>query len=189
MIAKFYNKFDELHEQSVATALAKSPNREQLKQEVKYRIPPRWTKKFHKYDIVDINVENASRPGIVQERGKVNKPGRVAKRESLEQEVQLRILRNAATTGLAPESSSALEKRLSGEEAPLSNTLLKSNIDSGKLDGIGIDGKGGNPFIDDAESTDVSKAGSPTKMMDARSSMRDRALYDWSEVAYLFEDG
>ena len=34
MIAKFYNKFDELHEQSVATALAKSPNREQLKQEL-----------------------------------------------------------------------------------------------------------------------------------------------------------
>jgi hypothetical protein len=28
MIAKFYNKFDELHEQSVATALARSPNRE-----------------------------------------------------------------------------------------------------------------------------------------------------------------
>ena len=28
MIAKFYNKFDELHEQSVNQALAKSPNRE-----------------------------------------------------------------------------------------------------------------------------------------------------------------
>ena len=66
--------------------------------------------------------------------------------------------------------------------------MLKSNIDSGKLDGL--DGKRGSPFPqDDAESTDVSKAGSPTKLGDARSSMRDRALYDWSEVAYLFEDG
>jgi len=27
MIAKFYNKFDELHEQSVSLALAKSPNK------------------------------------------------------------------------------------------------------------------------------------------------------------------
>jgi hypothetical protein len=56
MIAKFYNKFDELHEQSIVQALAKSPNKELLKNEVKYRIPERWTKKFHKHDIIDIQL-------------------------------------------------------------------------------------------------------------------------------------
>ena len=39
MIAQFYNKFDELHEQSLTAALAKSPNRTTIKNEVKYRIP------------------------------------------------------------------------------------------------------------------------------------------------------
>ena len=72
MIAKFYNKFDELHEQSVNQTLAKSPNKDQLKNEVKYRIPERWTKKFHKYDIVDINIYK-KKPPILNERGKVNK--------------------------------------------------------------------------------------------------------------------
>ena len=46
MIAQFYNKFDELHEQSLTQALAKSPNKVMIKNEVKYRIPERWTKKF-----------------------------------------------------------------------------------------------------------------------------------------------
>jgi hypothetical protein len=48
MIALFYNKFDELHEQSLTQALAKSPNKMMIKNEVKYRIPERWTKTFHK---------------------------------------------------------------------------------------------------------------------------------------------
>ena len=52
MIAQFYQKFDELHEQSLSQALARSPNKVTLKNEVKYRIPERWTKKFHKEDIV-----------------------------------------------------------------------------------------------------------------------------------------
>ena len=85
MIAKFYNKFDELHEQSVNVALAKSPNRQQMKNEVKYRIPDRWTKKFHKYDIVDINIYN-QKTGIVQERGKVNVAARVDHREQVERD-------------------------------------------------------------------------------------------------------
>jgi hypothetical protein len=76
MIAKFYNKFDELHEQSINQALAKDPNREQLRNEVKYRIPERWTKRFHKYDIVDINIYN-DKTGIVGERGRVNKEKKV----------------------------------------------------------------------------------------------------------------
>lgn len=52
MIAQFYQKFDELHEQSISQALARSPNKVHLKNEVKYRVPERWTKKFHKEDII-----------------------------------------------------------------------------------------------------------------------------------------
>jgi len=48
-----------------------------LKQEVKYRIPERWTKKFHKYDIVDINIFN-KKSGIEHERGKINQAMKVA---------------------------------------------------------------------------------------------------------------
>jgi hypothetical protein len=56
MIARFYDKFDELHEQSVNQALARSPNKAQVKNEIKYKIPERWTKKFHKHDIVPLNL-------------------------------------------------------------------------------------------------------------------------------------
>lgn len=52
MIAQFYNKFDELHEQSLSQTLARSPNKQSIKNEVKYRIPDRWTKPFHKEDIL-----------------------------------------------------------------------------------------------------------------------------------------
>jgi len=52
MIARFYNKFDELHEQSVQAALAKSPNKLLVKNEIKYKIPERWTRPFHKHDII-----------------------------------------------------------------------------------------------------------------------------------------
>jgi len=92
MIARFYNKFDELHEQSVAQALAKSPNKEQLKKEVKYRIPERWTRKFHKYDIVDINIYN-QKTGIQQERGKVNKAQRAAQAQAQDHTNQMRMYR------------------------------------------------------------------------------------------------
>ena len=100
MIAKFYNKFDELHEQSVSQALAKQPNMEQLKNQVKYRIPERWTKKFHKYDVVDINIYN-EKTGIVQERGKINKAEKIAEREIHEKQVQQKIMNN--TNLLKPE--------------------------------------------------------------------------------------
>lgn len=56
MIARFYNKFDELHEQSLIQALAKSPNKQQVKNEVKYKIPERWTKRFHLHDIVPLKM-------------------------------------------------------------------------------------------------------------------------------------
>lgn len=57
MIAQFYNKFDELHEQSLTTALAKSPNKQSIKNEVKYRVPEQWTKKFRKSDILSAEVQ------------------------------------------------------------------------------------------------------------------------------------
>lgn len=52
---------------------------DQLKNEVKYRIPERWTKKFHKYDIVDINVY-LNKPGISDERGKINRAEMIKER-------------------------------------------------------------------------------------------------------------
>jgi len=71
MIAQFYNKFDELHEQSLTAALAKSPNKQNIKNEVKYRIPTRWTKNFHKQDVVSMDIYKDG--SIAQERGRVNK--------------------------------------------------------------------------------------------------------------------
>jgi hypothetical protein len=60
MIAQFYNKFDELHEKSLMSALASQPNRTVIKNEVKYRIPDRWTKKFNKHDIVSLDLLKGS---------------------------------------------------------------------------------------------------------------------------------
>lgn len=78
MIAQFYNKFDELHEQSLSAALSRSPDKNTIKNEVKYRIPERWTKNFHKYDIVNLDIyKNTS---ILQERGRVNKDSTINKK-------------------------------------------------------------------------------------------------------------
>jgi phage regulator Rha-like protein len=65
MIAQFYNKFDELHEQSLTQALARSPNKITMKNEVKYRIPERWTKPFHKEDILKDHKKNKDQLGLV----------------------------------------------------------------------------------------------------------------------------
>lgn len=82
MIAQFYNKFDELHEQSLTAALARSPNKTLIKNEVKYRIPERWTKQFHKEDIVSMDIYKAS--SIPEERGKVNRTNVLNKRSDYE---------------------------------------------------------------------------------------------------------
>ena len=71
MIARFYNKFDELHEQSVQAALAKSPNKVQVKNEIKYKIPARWMRPFYKHDIIGRIV--ADNHFSAEERGIVNK--------------------------------------------------------------------------------------------------------------------
>ena len=44
-------------------------------------------------------------------------------------------------------------------------------------------------FNDDADSTDVSKAGDFTAEKQKRTTAKSSPVYDWSEVAYLFEDG
>jgi hypothetical protein len=51
--------------------------------------------------------------------------------------------------------------------------------------------KHGSPIADGADSTDVSRADafSPQAGLKVRPSIKEKALYDWSEVAYLFEDG
>ena len=71
MIAQFYNKFDELHEQSLTQALAKSPNKAMIKNEVKYRIPERWTKGFYKHDVVSMDILKGQ--SIPDERGNINR--------------------------------------------------------------------------------------------------------------------
>jgi glutamyl-tRNA reductase len=71
MIAKFYTKFDDLHEHSIGQALARSPNKVHMKNEVKYKIPERWTKKFHKHDIVPLQTYKDK--AVKEERGRVNK--------------------------------------------------------------------------------------------------------------------
>ena len=71
MIAQFYNKFDELHEQSLTQALAKSPNKAMIKNEVKYRIPERWTKSFYKHDVVSMDILKGQ--SIPDERGNINR--------------------------------------------------------------------------------------------------------------------
>jgi uncharacterized membrane protein YheB (UPF0754 family) len=71
MIAQFYNKFDELHEQSLTAALSKNSDKQSLKNEIKYHIPQRWTKNFHKYDIVSMDIYKDS--AVTQERGRVNR--------------------------------------------------------------------------------------------------------------------
>ena len=62
-----------------AVILSKNPNKKSIKNEVKYRIPERWTKKFHKQDIISNDILQQS--GIAQERGKVNVAAVLAQRE------------------------------------------------------------------------------------------------------------
>lgn len=160
MIAKFYNKFDELHEQSVQQTLSKKPNIGQLKNEVKYRIPERWTKRFHKFDIVDINIFH-QKPGIVQERGRINKDSKVNEIELNKQMAQMHLKQQQ-------------EKHLNEKQVmqPLNNQFLKTSISRQKLeqaitnDQESQGDKAKKPLKspatlipDDAESTDVSKAG------------------------------
>ncbi len=43
-----------------------------MKNEIKYKIPEWWTKKFHKYDILPI--DHKIKTAVNDERGQVNKP-------------------------------------------------------------------------------------------------------------------
>jgi len=78
MITRFYNKFDELHEQSVQAALAKGPNKNIVKNEIKYKIPERWTRPFHKHDIIGKVL--ADEKFNAEERGRVNRQASLTNR-------------------------------------------------------------------------------------------------------------
>lgn len=124
MIAKFYNKFDELHEQSVTQALSKGPDMIQLKNQVKYRIPERWTKRFHKFDIVDIGIFR-DKPGILQERGRVNKEAKVEEVHRNKKQAQLSI---------KMQQNEQLSKLQQDATQPLSNQYLKTSISHSQLE-------------------------------------------------------
>lgn len=116
MIAQFYNKFDELHEQSLTAALAKSPNKITIKNEVKYRIPERWTQPFHKSDIVSFDIYKAT--SIPEERGKVNKTGTLAARQ---------------------DNQDKREKSISNQiqgSAPIQNPILQHSLSSRNVEGM-----------------------------------------------------
>jgi hypothetical protein len=113
MIAQFYSKFDELHEQSLTNALAKTPNRNTIKNEVKYRIPTRWTKTFHKYDIVSLDMMRES--GISNERGKVNKEALINKRKQIDENRE-QVLADQIS-GNSPVNNPILQHSLSGSKA------------------------------------------------------------------------
>ena len=128
MIAQFYNKFDELHEQSLTAALAKSPNKQSIKNEVKYRIPQRWTKNFHKNDIVSLEILKDS--GIVQERGKVNRNTVLEKRNALADKRDKSLVMQI--NGQAPINNPILHHSLSSrradlEQSPPSNQILRKD--------------------------------------------------------------
>ena len=91
MIAQFYNKFDELHEQSLTQALARSPHKVTMKNEVKYRIPDRWTKKFHKEDILGIDPGKLSKN--IDQVGLVNKESIIQQRNELQKQQQEQMVR------------------------------------------------------------------------------------------------
>ena len=75
---------------------------------MKYRIPERWTKKFDKFDIIDVNIYS-QKPGINQERGRINKEQTV---EAAQKEKQLAKL--------------AIQSFQNDPTQPMSNTILKN---------------------------------------------------------------
>ena len=114
MIAKFYNKFDELHEQSLTMALAKSPNKMMIKNEVKYRIPERWTKQFHKQDVVSMDIIRGQ--SIPDERGNINRNVVINKRNDYESRRE-----------------QSIQDQVSGQ-APIQNPILHHSLSSKNVD-------------------------------------------------------
>ena len=173
MIAQFYNKFDELHEQSLSQALARSPDKVTLKNEVKYRVPQRWTKPFHKEDILGNDFYLKKREQPENQLGFINKRTNMKKKPDYENREEEMI-----------------QKQLSGQVAIvnpiLSHSLSQSkNINEEKTSSPKAQsqspGQGGDST--DAHSrTDQSE----TKLEDKFGAHHN---FDWSSVAYLFEKG
>jgi len=114
MIAQFYNKFDELHEQSLTQALAKSPNKAMIKNEVKYRIPERWTKGFYRNDVVSMDILRGQ--SIPDERGNINRHQIISKRNEYESKRE-----------------KSLVDQVSGH-APIQNPILHHSLSSKNVD-------------------------------------------------------
>lgn len=116
MIARFYNKFDELHEQSVQAALAKSPNKHLVKNEIKYKIPERWTKPFYKHDIVGKIL--ADERFNQEERGRVNKIGVMQNR-------YLKSLTGVDGGQVSDSMQAIMQNQYLQQSMPLSNTAFQ----------------------------------------------------------------
>lgn len=133
MIARFYNKFDELHEQSVQQALAKGPNKMLVKNEIKYKIPERWTKPFHKHDIIGkiLQDENINQ----EERGRVNRQGILTTKQrpsgqwdGLPSYKHTESMQEAAAHGELPFSNTALHADSKFSSSPIQNQKGKRKI-------------------------------------------------------------
>lgn len=103
--------------------MAKIPNKTTIKNEVKYRIPERWTKPFHRDDVVSMDIFKGST--IPDERGVINKntvlEGRRQYEESKNDSLSKQI------TGLAPINNPILHHSLSGRNVELSPKSHASN--------------------------------------------------------------
>ena len=73
-------------------ALARSPNKQTIRNEVKYRVPEMWTKPFHKEDILSAAVQLAPGKSFGDEIGLVNKPNVVKHRKAYDLKRETSIL-------------------------------------------------------------------------------------------------
>lgn len=86
-----------------------------IKNEVKYRIPERWTKNFHKHDIVSMEIIKGQ--SIPEERGNVNQNLVISKRADYEMKRER-----------------SLHDQVSGV-APIQNPILHHSLSSKNVDG------------------------------------------------------
>eukprot|EP00347_Sterkiella_histriomuscorum_P022188 403331364 len=188
MIAKFYNKFDELHEQSVSLALAKSPNKQQVKNEIKYKIPERWTKRFHKHDIIPLTHYTTS--AVNEERGRESLSSRATPKSDYKRNKQHR---NSLQQDLQPLYTQNVNNGQQQQMQSNDQTFKHTHVNNIGVDLKNIDQSKDQNLRDDmADSTDVSKAGDMTRRGSESyiksSGLCKPQLYDWSEVAHLFEN-
>ena len=97
-------------------ALEKSPNKNIVKNEIKYKIPERWTKPFYKHDIIGKVL--ADDRFNAEERGKVNKNAAITNKIG-------RYGANGARGGSLDDSMQAImQNQYLQQTMPLSNTAF-----------------------------------------------------------------